>query len=224
MIGSSLMVPDYFAQVMDGERRAIVAEMVAAQHHQPFAAVVDMATVRDVPMQFRARHPVNLQALGDGSYIQVTPTIASTVLWVRTDNDDYRGSYGAYLDRCFPGYPGAIPADLHVDHLYNRERAREFSLNFIRMGLVASSPNTSHGAGYEKKRTHGVGTAGRPRAIDTVMLMKVFGFRSPPSRGTVTAQMHAFAMMLAPMIGVGADALLDDIANLVAVANFQPAG
>lgn len=207
---------------MDGERRAIIAEMTLAKAHEPFGAVVDIATVRDVPVEFRGRHPVNLEALGDGSFVQVTPTIEAKVLWVRTDNDKYRESYGQFLALFHPGGPGAIPSDLHVDHLYNRERARTFALNYIRMGLVPGSPNTSHGAGYEKKRTHGVGRVGRDRSIDTVMMLKALGFRSPPMRGTVTGEMRAFAALLGPQIGVEPGQLLQEIANLVEVANFEP--
>lgn len=212
----------FFDRVMESERRSILAELEANRGMPPFSAIGDIATAKNVPTSFRVQHPARLEALGEGSFVISTPTIQSKVLWVRTDNDAYRSSYATYLQRHHSGYPGQIPGKLHVDHLYNRERALAFGLTYIRMGLLPSGPNTSHGASYEKKRTHGVGTHGRDRKIDTVMMMKAFGYRSPPMGGRKTHDMRAFAKRFSPIFGISEDAILKEVAELVEVANFRP--
>jgi len=212
----------FFDRVMEGERRSILAELEANSGIPPFAAISEIATAKNVPSQFRSRHPARMEALGEGSFVIATPSIQSKVLWVRTDNDAYRASYATYLERHHNGYPGQLPSNLHVDHLYNRERALAFGLTYIRMGLLPSRPNTSHGAGYEKKRTHGVGAQGRDRKIDTVMMMKAFGYRSPPMGGRKSPDMRAFASRFAPIFRISEDAVMSEIADLVAVAKFRP--
>jgi len=216
------MAATFFDRVMESERRSILAELAANKGMPPFSAIGDIATATAVPTVFRAEHPARLESLGEGSFVVSTPTIQSKVLWVRTDNDAYRASYGTYLEQHHNGYPGQIPSNLHVDHLYNRERALAFGLTYIRMGLLPGGPNTSHGASYEKKRTHGVGAKGRDRKIDTVMMMKAFGYRSPPMGGRKTHDMRAFAKEFAPIFGISEDAVMKEIADLVEVANFRP--
>jgi hypothetical protein len=209
----------YFSAIMESERLALVKEQRLAGMPS-YSAVGDLATICNTPTPLRRQHPVNLEALGDGSFIQVCPSLGYRSLWTHVTNDGYRDSYARFLATSSAA-PIALPSDLHVDHLYNRERARAFGLTYIRMVLLPNSINTSHGAGYEKRRTHGPGVEQRSRKIDTIMLMKLFGFRSPPVSGRVTPELIGFANLVAPMIGATPNELVTEVMNLLEVSRFK---
>ena len=148
----------FFDAVMHRERTALITEQ-RLTGMPAYSAVGDIGIVRDLPTSLRRQHPVNLEALGETSFVQACPTLGYRFLWVHVENDRYRRDYELHLKRCYGDAAQPLPADLHVDHLYNRERARVFKLTYIRMVLLPRGINTSHGAGYERLRTRGVGRA-----------------------------------------------------------------
>jgi hypothetical protein len=217
------MATPFLDKVMEDERRGLLAEQVYGDC-PPYAAVTDMATVRDTPRAVRDRHPVTLQSHIRGAFVQTCPTLGTRFLWAHVNDDDYRDTYASYLAQFLNGGAAVtLPPTLNVDHLYNRERVRIFGLTYIRLALIPEGPNKSHGAGYEKARGGGVGREGRPRSVDTVMMMKLFGFSSPSIAGRPSPQVAAFARMMAPRLGVSPAALEAEIADLVDVARFRPA-
>jgi hypothetical protein len=94
--------------------------------------------------------------------------------WAHVTNDEYRDDYIEFLKRHHGIKVPVLPSTHHVDYLFNRKRAQAMQLPWVRMGLVPTNVNCSHGGGYERARTQGgIGPAGRQRGIDEVVLMKL---------------------------------------------------
>ncbi len=112
-------------------------------------------------------------------------------LWVHVENDTYRQDYLSFPRSRHGLTLSDVPKDLHVDHLFNRERARSMGLADIRTSLVAGGINTSHGASYERSSTCGaVGSATRPRGIDEILLLKLWVVASPRQKAPLTPAMQ----------------------------------
>lgn len=220
------------ATIMQQERDALMGEALAADalgaKVLPYAAVQDIAEVTHTPIALRSRHPtlfvplVGVTGKG-GALVQYTPSLGFRMLWVHADNDRYREDYVTYLRTERGINCTALPETHHVDHLFNRARAQELHLAWIRAVLLPRGVNTSHGAGYEKSRTQGlVGAAGRPRKIDEITLMKLWHLRSPRRGHALAPEMRAHAARMAVLFGLPQTEIERNIAALMAVAAFRP--
>jgi hypothetical protein len=171
-------------------------------------------------------HPVTIEPLANRdqrmAFIQVCPTLQYKFLWVHADNDDYRSDYATFL-RDVHKVPEDLPKAIHVDHLYNRSRAKQFQTPFIRLVLAAHSINTSHGAGYEASRGRsGLGRPGRDHKMDELTLMKLCGVPSPRKGQPLAAEMRAHVHDVARLYGMNVGDIEGVIKDLMAVASFEP--
>ena len=91
-----------------------------------------------------------------------------------------------------------------VDHLYNRARALNYGLQYVRLALVRHAVNRSHGAAYEKDITKN--EAGREKKdmklMDEITSMKYFGFLSPLRDDPLEAEVDAYAAFAAAKLGL----------------------
>ena len=211
--------------VMAEERQAIMAEY-AAVNIPPFSAVAELEVVASTPISLRCRFPVTIRELPGQkpgqAFVQSCAGLRYRFLWVHVDNDAYRADYETFLRREHHMTSPSLPARLHVDHLFNRARARDLGLSFIRTVLLPAAINVSHGAGYEKSRTRGgIGTIGRQRCIDEIALMKLWGVASPRRGMPPTPEMQAYVGRMAAMSGLPASEIERNIAELMRVASFR---
>src|SRR2546430_2437725 len=158
-------------EMMAQERNGLLAEYLFAQgaaemQIPPYSAVPDLDILIRFPSLLRGRHPVQIAELQGAhagyAFVQVCPSLAYKFLWVHAENDDYRADYLRFAHEHHQMTLPDLPQTHHVDHLYNRARARTMGLPIIRTVLLPKSVNMSHGAGYEKLRTQGrLGKPGR---------------------------------------------------------------
>ena len=199
---------------------------VAKMQVPPYCAVPDFQVLEKTPTFLRTRYPIRIQALAgrEGkAWVQVCDGLKYKFLWAHVDDDDYRDDYLKFLVNHHGIKISAIPDDYHVDHLYNRARAREMKLPFVRMGLLPRSVNTSHGAGYEKQRTRGsIGTPGNQRGIDEILLMKLWDIQSPRKGQPLGPTMQAHLDRMASLFGIPRAELLRNVTELMDVAAFRP--
>jgi hypothetical protein len=208
------------------EREGLMAEY-AFTDMPPVCAVSDMTTVQRLPSGLRAKHPVFIDELKAaakaGALVQRCPSLNYKFLWTHIDDDDYRERYIGFLNQCHGMQLKELPSDYHVDHLFNRQRARGMNLPFVRMVLLPKGVNTSHGAGYEKSRTQGgIGRLGRERGLDEVMLLKLWGILSPRKGMPLTSEMKAHVLRMASQFGIPAAEIERNIRELMEVASFTP--
>ena len=221
-----------FTDVMNSEREAILAEYAFTDslfrtQIPPYSAVPIFDILLRTPSVLRARHPVQVDELpgkrSGYAFVQTCPTLNYKFLWAHVDNDNYRNDYFTFAQKHHNVSGSELPENLHVDHLFNRERARAMQLTYIRMVLAPQDVNTSHGAGYEKSRTQGaIGRVGRERQIDEVMLMKLLGVPSPRKGKPLSGQMQHHVGRIAAQFGLPASEIERNIRELMEVANFRP--
>lgn len=216
------------------EREALMAEFLfpegafAKMQVPPYCAVPDFQVLETTPTFLRTRYPIrteNLSGREGKAWIQICDGLKYKFLWAHVDNDDYRDDYLSFLMKYHQMKISAIPDSYHVDHLFNRARAREMKLPFVRMGLLPQSINTSHGAGYEKQRTHGaIGTPGNQRGIDEIVLMKLWDIPSPRKNQPLTPAIEAHLDRMSMLFGIQKAELLRNVNELMKVAAFRPPG
>lgn len=219
-------------EVMAHERQGLMAEYLFAQgaaemQIPPYCAVPDPDIIVRFPSLLRGRHPVQIEylqgAIAGYSFVQVCPSLAYKFLWVHTENDDYRADYLRFLHQRQRMTLPVLPETHHVDHLYNRARARTMGLTFIRTVLLPKSVNMSHGAGYEKLRTQGrMGKPGRERKLDEVMLMKLWGVMSPRKDMPLSPEMLIHTRHVAVVFGLNPTEVERSIRELMDVATYRP--
>lgn len=215
------------ATIMASEREALLGEYALGQV-PPYAAVAALDDVERTPSAVRIPHPCWFARL-DGAepgraMVQHCPSLSYRFLWCHVDDDDYRAHYLAFANAEHGAGLSALPQTRHVDHLFNRERARALGLGWIRMVLLPRGVNTSHGAGYEKSRINGlIGRAGRARGVDEINLMKLCGVRTPRKGMPLPAEAHAHATRMADTFGLTAEDIIRSIEDLMEVAAFEPA-
>ena len=213
--------------IMATEREALLGEY-ALGGVPPYAAVEDLEEVMRTPTRVRMPHPCSFAPLAgtDAGQAQVQhcASLGYRFLWCHVDNDAYRGDYLAFANAEHEAGLAELPATLHVDHLFNRERARALELRWIRMVLLPRGVNTSHGAGYEKARTNGlIGAARRARGVDEVNLMKLCGVRTPRKGMPLPPEALMHAARMAAHFGLSAEEIVRNIEELMEVAAFEPA-
>lgn len=191
----------------------------------PYAAVTEASVLVRTPNFVRSMHPVTLEGIPGKdrslAFVQVCPTLKYKFLWVHADNDEYRRDYMSFL-RSVHNVSEELPNEIHVDHLYNRDRARALRAPFIRLVLAPRSINTSHGAGYEKSRSRNrLGRADRDHKMDEITLMKLCGIRSPRKRQPLTAEMIAYVHQIAEIYGMKVEDIEKNIGDLMEVAAFD---
>lgn len=229
-------------RVMEEEREWLFAEALLLDGHFPLAAVAEVADIRAPSL---SRVPAGSlaplsAATAQHALVQTIPGIAwqgrpYCFLWTHVaagkhGTRKYRDYYIEYLERC-RGQSGTLPSDHEVDHLYSEDRAAKLGLVWIRMALLPEGLNASHGAAIEKSRGKAVdsgadgsavyfGTAGRPRHIDWITLMKLFLVRSPRKRQPLAgrADVQAFALEMGAKLGVEPAEVLRGIEELRRVA------
>ncbi len=214
--------------VMDREREALMAEYlfpqgVGSQQIPPYCAVPDYGILERTPSALRARHPVRIQELPGGragqAFVQSCPTLNYKFLWTHVDDASYRDDYITFLRKCHGMSLQGLPRNYHVDHLYNRARARDMKLSYVRMILLPESINIRYGAGYEKSRTQGgLGRHGRERGLDEILLMKLWGVSCPRKAMPLTGEMRAHLNRMAIAFGVPAAELERNVRELMDVA------
>jgi hypothetical protein len=220
-------------QVMTNEREALMTEYCFpegfAKTQVPFyCAVADFEILKHTPSQLRSRFPIQMIPLSPQhrgkSFVQICPGLGYKFLWAHSANDEYRDDYLVFLRDHHKLPISQLPPSCHVDHLFNRERAKAQGLIYIRMVLLPASVNTSHGAGYEKGRTQsGIGSPGRARGIDEINLMKLWGVKSPRKGMPLSPEVKDHLNHMAARFGLPPSALEQNIRELMEVAAFRPA-
>ena len=215
------------AAIMAVERDTLLGEY-ALGTVPPYAAVSELDDVVRTPSMLRIQHPCwfaqLVGAAPDRAMVQHCPSLNYRFLWCHVDDDDYRAHYLAFANAEHGAGLTELPQTLHVDHLFNRERARALGLAWIRMVLLPRGVNPSHGAGYEQSRTNGLlGRAGRARGVDEVNLMKLCGVRTPRKGMPLPAEAYAHASRMADVFGLSAEEIARNIEDLMEVAAFEPA-
>jgi hypothetical protein len=221
---------------MAQERAALMAEYLFPEglpglqgaNVPPYAAIPDFEVLKTTPRYLRIKHPVQISELfgtqRGHAFIQSCPTLGYNFLWTHVDNNNYRADYVLFLQQQYKMSVTALPETHHVDHLFNRERARDRGLRYVRMVLLPRSVNTSHGAGYEKSRTQGgLGTQGVQRGIDEIMLFKLWGIPSPRKGMPLSPEMQAHIIRMAAVFGIPAAEVERNVQELMEVASFRPA-
>jgi hypothetical protein len=220
------------ADVMAREREALMTEYLFEQglarvQVPPYSAVPDFEVLIRTPTTLRTRHPVRVDELSGArrgrAFVQICPSLNYKFLWVHADNDDYRADYVTFLQNHYGMSIQALPEAYHVDHLYNRARARQLALPYIRLVLLPREVNTSHGAGYEKSRTlGGLGTPGNQRGIDEISLMKLWGVATPRKGMPLSPEIVAHARRMSMLFGIPPAEIERNIRELMDVASFRP--
>jgi hypothetical protein len=173
----------------------------------PLVAVNDMDDVARVPTVLRWNRPTSVNAVSGAkgpAFVVSCPALQSSAMWVGTDNDRYRDDYVCYLNEVHGLGLTRIPAEYDVDHLYNRSRAKQYGLKFIRTALVTGAANRSHGGAYEKDVT--INEAMRTRTdmklMDEITSMKYFGFLSPLRNDPRDKEVDTYADFAAARLGL----------------------
>jgi len=116
-----------------------------------------------------------------------------------------------------------MPTGYDLDHLFNRARASDLTLPYIRLVLLAQGENCSHGAGDEKSRTkRGIGKPARERGIDELMLMKRCGVRGPRKNEPLSPEMIAHIHRTAALFTTRPHEIEQNLRELIEVAAFRP--
>lgn len=217
--------------VMKQERDALLGESVVSEKlfvggWLPYAAVTDPEILVRTPGFLRSKHPVTIEGLPGRdrsmAFVEVCPSLRHTFLWVHADNDDYRSDYRNFL-RTIHQVREDLPETIHVDHLYNRDRAKQFQTPFIRLVLCTQRINSSHGAGYEKRRgARGLGRLGRDHTMDEITLMKLCGVSSPKKGKPLTPEIMSHIQTVAGLHGMRIEEITSIIKDLMDVADFVP--
>jgi hypothetical protein len=225
--------------VMAQERDALMSEYLFPEGFgkgtqvPPYCAVPDFEVLKRTPSHLRARYPIQIEELGQNpstkrlgyAFVQICPGLKYKFLWVHVDNENYRDDYLRFLRDYHHLALADLPGSYHVDHLFNRERARALRLPFIRMILLPGSINMSHGAGYEKSRTQGgIGTPGNQRGIDEIVLMKLWGVASPRKNMPVSPEIRGHLQRMSVIFGITYSELERNVQELMEVASFRPMG
>ncbi|MCW3477421.1 hypothetical protein [Limobrevibacterium gyesilva] len=221
--------------VMAQERAALLGEylypngVMGGVQVPPYCAIPDWHVLRTTPTPLRQRHPIQLIELPGSrpghAVVQLCPSLDYAFLWAHVDNDNYRSDYVRFLGAHHNLTLTSLPRTYHVDHLFNRARARSMALPWVRMVLLPSFINVSHGGGYEGSRTRGgIGRPGRPRGIDEIVLLKLCGVSSPRQGMPLTPQMRVHLARMAALFHLPAAELERNIAELMQVARFRPQG
>jgi hypothetical protein len=223
------------ADVIGQERDALMSEylfpegVLGGENVPPYCAAPDIQRIVSTPRYLRQKHPVRIEELaGDRkgrAFVQHCPSLQYHFLWAHVTNDEYRNDYIQFLKSHHGIKVPVLPLTHHVDHLFNCKRAQAMQLPWVRMGLVPKNVNSSHGGGYERARTQGgIGTTGRQRGIDDVVLMKLWGVFSPRKGIPLTSEMIAHAQRMAGLFGLPTAEIERNIHELMDVAKFRPAG
>ncbi|PZW40084.1 hypothetical protein C8P66_12553 [Humitalea rosea] len=212
------------ADVRNQERDAILGEYLVADV-PPYTAIPDISVLMATPSVLRAKHPLGIEAFPRAStaqgFVQICPSLGYKFLRLPPDDDNYLATYKSFLKK-HHGL-GDVPSGYDVDHLFNRARAIDLGLGFVRMVLLGPGENRSHGAGYEASRTKGgIGRPGRERGIDEIMLMKLCGIRSPRKNRPLSLEMLTHVHYIAALFGLPPLAIELNIRDLMSVAAFRP--
>jgi|GEM_PF-4577095 len=185
----------------------------------PFVAANDLDDVRTRPSILRYPHPAVVNPLAGAkgtAFVVDCASLKSKVLWVGTANDEYRKDYLLFLNANYNLGLSSIPTKFDVDHLFNRSRAKAYSLQFIRVALVDFAANRSHGAAYEKDIT--INEAMRSRKtmylMDEMSSMKYFGFLSPLRDDPRDSEINAYATFAASRLGLNRAEVIKSIEYL----------
>jgi hypothetical protein len=215
------------ADVKNRERDAILGEYLFPEGNleiqvPPYVALPDIGSLTSTPRALRAKHPLVIEPFpGPGTqhgFVQRCPSLGYAFLWLPPGDDDYRNTYAAFLKR-WHGID-AMPVGYDVDHLFSRSRASAVGLLWVRMVLLGPGENRSHGAGYEAARgRNALGSGGRQRGIDEIVLMKLCGVRSPRRNRPLSAEMLAHITRIAALFGLAPMEIEQGIRNLMRVAH-----
>jgi hypothetical protein len=211
------------SDVQSQERDGLLGEYTIAEI-PPYVAIPSISELTGTPSRLRAKYPLVIEPIGErteaGGFVQISPGLNYKFLWLRPKDGAYKEKYGAYLKKYYD--IDAIPAGYEVDHLFNKARAIDLELVYIRMALVGKHENASHGAGYEKSRTKGgIGAKGRARGIDEITLMKLCGISSPRKNRPLSREILGHVQRVAAMFGMSPMEIEQNIRELMEVAAFR---
>ena len=204
--------------VIRREQDALAVETRIAQC-PPFVAVNRMDDVAQLPTKLRWDHKATVEPLANAkgvAFLVNCESLNSTVLWVGTDNAQYREDYLSFLNTTYKLGISEIPAPYDVDHLYNRSRAQAYGLRFIRLALVGQRANRSHGAAYEKDVSKNEALRERRdmKLMDEITSMKYFGFLSPLRDDPRDDEISAYATFAATKLALDPEEVRNSILSL----------
>jgi len=194
------------AAVIKREQDALATETKIAQC-PPLVAVNQLEEVTRVPTALRWNNKTSVEALPQatgGAFVVDCPSLNSTALWVSTSNNYYRREYLTYLKVIYGLDIDAIQKPYDVDHLCNRSRAEAYGLQFIRLALIGSGPNRSHGAAYEKDITtnEALRRSSGMKLMDAISSMKYWGYLSPLRDDPRESEIAAYVAFAASKLGL----------------------
>ena len=199
-------VNDQLSSIFRAERDGVKAE-ARIGGTLPLVAAASMEIVSTRPTMLRKDYPVQitgLEGLGEEVRMVPCPGLLYKTLWVTADNDRYRQNYLAFLRQSHGLQLERIPEPFDVDHMFNRARALRYGYKYVRLALVDSKVNQSHGAGYEKTVTRG----NRERLdttralMDEIGCMKFFGFMNPSESRPRKDEIDSYARFAAAEFGM----------------------
>jgi len=208
------MTSNSFADIAARLQAALIAEIQQSRRTPPIVAVWSF----DVLKRYWDTYPeagVTFSPFGKSGNAVVQNGPHGAVLWMNPLPDSYRGTFGRFLKTYWGATSDLSNSGYDVDHLYNRERAKQYGYNLVRMFLVASDINRLHGTVYEGP----LGRAERDREpksmklLDAMSELKVLGF--PPVKDRLLTPAHYDAARLASKIyDISFDAAVRALQNL----------
>ena len=194
------------------QRQAIALEITAMGQIPPIVAALELRVLTDF---WSRRGGVSFAPMPGFAAGVIQRGPSANWLWYDPAKDDYRRAFQAFLLQV-QKIKAALPADCHVDHVYNRARAKNYGYKLVRMALVPGTVNTDHGRNYEK----GIGAAEKGRRpkimklLDAMTELKLFGSRSVPSGGSLTDEQIEAAETAAGLYDISKDQALGGITGM----------
>lgn len=127
-------------------------------------------------------------------------------LWVNPGSSSYVKYFRIFLTQICGVDDSTLTTLYDIDHLYNRERAKNFGYAYVRMFPVRSDANSSHGAGYEKAMTDAdIGRRAKSmKLMDTVSMLKLHNALSPRVRGSFSPTQQTAIQQIAAALQIPA--------------------
>jgi hypothetical protein len=135
------------------ERQALLGEylfpegVMGTVKVSPYSAIPSISVLTGTPSTLRAKHPLIIEPIAESEisqgFVQNCPSLQYRFLWLRPEHDNYFTKYKFFLKSCHG--IDSMPGGYDVDHLFNRVRAADLGLAFVRMVLLGPRENRSHG-------------------------------------------------------------------------------
>lgn len=87
------------------------------------------------------------------AWVMKFPWYDSSCLWVSAADGNAKDKYISYLRDSYGWGGHNLPNNIQVDHVFNKQRAHQYQLQWIRLAALESPINASVGASFERLMT-----------------------------------------------------------------------